>query len=605
MSIFQELKRRNVFRVAAAYLVAGWLLIEISETLEGTLHLPEWADTLLAYFIILGFPIVLFFSWAYEITPEGIKREQDITSGAFSRTETARRLDWAVIILLTLAGTLFVADRYWLDEPQPAMEAPVLVEQETFTADGEPPDEAPAAGKPALSIAVLPFVNMSPDPEQEYFSDGLTEELLNLLAGVEQLRVAARTSSFYYKDKLDQIPLAEIAAQLDVAHVLEGSVRRSGERIRITAQLIKADDGFHLWSNTWDRTLDDIFAIQDEIAAAVTEELKITLLGEAPKATVVDTESYELTLHGRYLFSRRSEGDLQRAFELFQRAVELDPDNAVAWVGLAPLYFLLFDPPRLDDALIATERAVMLDPDNPEAWSRRAGALWTAGDMQGWETAWQRALSLGDNSPLIQSQIAGYLALQGDLEGAIEAQQRAVTLDPLYLINLGNLASYLILAGRLDEARVNVDKMLTLAPDHSVALLGLAQIHLLQGRPEQARAAMDRRSPEAVKSGTGTRSIDFWDAVIEHSLGHREAADAALQRFIETEGQGLALYVACIYAWHGKKDDAFDWLDRALETYPDMSVWYSWEPWLDSLEDDPRWGELMKRWTGTEFVENF
>jgi tetratricopeptide (TPR) repeat protein len=369
--------------------------------------------------------------------------------------------------------------------------------------------------------------------------------------------------------------------------------------------LIKADDGFHLWSNTWDRTLDDIFAIQDEIAAAVTEELKITLLGEAPTATVVNTESYELTLHGRYLFSRRQEGDMEQALELFERAVKIDPDNGAAWVGLAPLYLWLFDPPRVDEALAATERAVTLDPDNPEAWSRRSLALWWADNPGAGAQAWEQAVALGEDNPLIQAQIAGYLGIQGDLEGAIEAQQRAVKLDPLYVINLHNLASYLILAGRLDEARVNVDKMLTLAPDQPGALISLAQIHLLQGRPEQARAAMDRRSPEALKSatGTGTESIDFWDAVIEHSLGHREAADAALQRFIDTEGERLALHVACIYAWYGKKDDAFDWLDRALEQRPDMSVQYSWEPWLDSLEDDPRWGELMKRWTGTGFVD--
>jgi TolB-like protein len=300
---------------------------------------------------------------------------------------------------------------------------------------------------------------MSPDPEQEYFSDGLTEELLNLLAGVSQLKVAARTSSFYYKDKLDQIPLIEIAGQLEVAHVLEGSVRRSGDRIRITAQLIKADDGFHLWSNTWDRTLDDIFAIQDEIAAAVTEELKITLLGEPPTATVVNTESYELTLQGRYLANLRTEADMKRAFELFEQAVQLDPENAAAWVGLAPLYFWLFDPPRRDEALLATERAVTLEPENPEAWSRRAGTLWSIGEDEAAEKAWERAVALGEDTPLIQSQIAGNLALEGDLEGAIEAQKRAIALDPLHLVGLGNLSSYLILADRFDEASVYAERV--------------------------------------------------------------------------------------------------------------------------------------------------
>jgi TolB-like protein/Tfp pilus assembly protein PilF len=606
MSFFRELKRRNVFRVAAAYLVAGWLLIEVSATLEGTLHLPDWADTLLAYFIILGFPIVVFFSWAYEITPEGIKREKDIAPGDASRAETARRLDWAVIVLFVMAASLFVVERFVLDEPEaePFAEPPLLVEQRTFTADGDAPDGEDVATTPELSIAVLPFVNMSPDPEQEYFSDGLTEELINLLAGVGQLKVAARTSSFFYKDKLGDIPLTEIARELRVAHVLEGSVRRSGDRMRVTAQLIKADDGFHLWSNTWDRTFDDIFAIQDEIAAAVTEQLQVTLLGEAPKATVVDTESYELTLQGRYLFSRRNEGDMEKALELFERAVELDPNNATAWVGVAPLYHWIFDPPRVEDALAATERAVTLDPDNPEAWSRRAYALWTAGDEEAGASAWSQAVRLGEDNPLIQSQIAGYLALQGDLEGAIEAQKRAVALDPLYLVNLGNLSSDLILAGRLDEARVHAEKVLILAPDNRQALGLLAQIRLLQGRPAEAREMIDRQSPEAARSGAGSDSTDFWGALIEHALGHEQAADAALERFIAAEGDLRPVSVACLYAWRGEKDTAFAWLDRALEQYPDMSVQYSWEPWLDSLEDDPRWENLMKRWTGTEFLDN-
>jgi serine/threonine-protein kinase len=269
------------------------------------------------------------------------------------------------------------------------------------------------------------------------------------------------------------------------------------------------------------------------------------------------------------------------------------------------LYHWLFDPPRVEDALAATERAVTLDPDNPEAWSRRAYALWTAGDEEAGASAWSQAVRLGEDNPLIQSQIAGYyLTLQGDLEGAIEAQKRAVALDPLYLINLGNLASYLILAGRLDEARVHAEKVLILAPDNRQALVLLAQIRLLQGRPAEAREVIDRQSPEAARSGAGSDSTDFWDALIEHALGHEQAADAALERFIAAEGDLRPVSVACLYAWRGEKDTAFAWLDRALEQYPDMSVQYSWEPWLDSLEDDPRWENLMKRWTGTEFLDN-
>ena len=243
MSFFTELKRRNVFRVAAAYLVAGWLLIEVSATLEETLRLPEWADTLLAFFLILGFPIALFFSWAYEITPEGIKREKDIEVDDASRAHTAQRLNWVVIVLLVLAVGLFVVDRFVLeDRGTDTAPAPEVVEQVSpppETAGEAQAEDVLLAGVPELSIAVLPFVNMSSDPEQEYFSDGLTEELLNLLAKVQELKVAARTSSFYYKDKLEDIPLLEIARQLEVAHVLEGKRpqrRRSDPNYRTAHQ---------------------------------------------------------------------------------------------------------------------------------------------------------------------------------------------------------------------------------------------------------------------------------------------------------------------------------------------------------------------------------
>ena len=377
MSVFSELKRRNVFRVAAAYLVAGWLLIEVSATLEETLRLPEWADTLLAFFLILGFPIALFFSWAYEITPDGIKREKDIEVDDASRAQTAHRLNWVVIVLLVLAVSLFVVDRVVLEDGSEDPATPALVQEAPQLESGQSDEETAASD---LSIAVLPFVNMSSDPEQDYFSDGLSEELLNLLAKLPELRVTSRSSAFAYKGKEINVP--EVAAALGVAHILEGSVRKSGNRVRITAQLIDARDDVHLWSEAYDRDLDDIFAIQDEISAAVVDELKITLLGEAPHATVIDTRSWELTQQARWYYNRRAEGDWQTAFELFEQAIALDSKNASAWVGIAPLYAYVFEPPRQEEMLAALDRALELEPNNALAHIRKAQYMDFKGNIE-------------------------------------------------------------------------------------------------------------------------------------------------------------------------------------------------------------------------------
>lgn len=596
MSFFRELRRRNVFRVAAAYLVGAWLLIEVSSTLEETLRLPEWADSLLAMFLLLGFPVALFFSWAFEITPDGIRRESGAKVDDASRALTARRLNWAVIALVSLALVLVVVDRWSPDRESVGTGAADPPQVEAAVQEAEPAaDDAPVTGIEPLSIAVLPFVNLSSDPEQEYFSDGLTEELLNLLAAVAELKVAARTSSFFYKGKLETIPLHEIARQLEVAHVLEGSVRRSGDRIRITAQLIKAEDGFHLWSRTWDRTLDDIFAIQDEIAAAVTEELRITLLGPAPHAQSVDPESFELAMHGRFLFNRRDGGDLAKALELFEDAVAIDPGNAVAWVGLAPLYAWLFDPPDLERSRTAAENAVRLDPDNPEARIRLATALWMQGDQEGHRRESRRAWELGQNNALVLATFSGRYLYVGNVDKALELYQRAVAADPLHLINLSNLAEILADANRLPEAEATILRALELAPGSYGAIVSLAGVRLRQERYQETLELIRQLPDDFPNPGNEGRKLQLL-AMAEHATGNPVASDAALAEFVRQFGNTQPVDVAALYAWRGEADLAFGILEPLFEDQLDqlpMDLFLS--PNFENLHQDPRWDALMAR----------
>ena len=271
MSLFNELKRRNVIRVAIAYIVTAWILIQVADLVLDNIESPQWVFQVIMLLAALGLPISIIFAWAFELTPEGLKKEKDVDRSESITQTTGRKLDFSIIGALVIAVAYFAIDKFTPSETDEQTQSAVA-QQAELPKSSEP--ATPSTDAPELSIAVLPFVNMSSDPEQEFFSDGISEELLNVLAQFPGLRVAARTSSFQFKGQNQDI--GKIAESLNVAHVLEGSVRKSGTKLRITAQLIKADDGFHLWSETYDRELDDVFAIQDEIANAISAALKVS-----------------------------------------------------------------------------------------------------------------------------------------------------------------------------------------------------------------------------------------------------------------------------------------------------------------------------------------
>ena len=333
MSFFNELKRRNVFRVAIAYLAAAWLLTEVASTLFPLFGVPDWGTRFVVIVFALGFIPSLVFSWIYELTPEGLKREREVVRDESITQLTAKRLDFFTIGMIVVALGFILSDRLWLT---PRLEKRATTFAEIRTDDQNAETRAGDFQYPQNSIAVLPFINMSADADNEYFSDGISEELLNLLATVPELRVTARTSSFSFKGK--DVKIADIARELKVAHVLEGSVRKAGNRVRVTAQLIETGSDTHIWSATFDRNLDDIFGIQDEIAGEVVKSMEVLLLGDAPpKARETDPEAYALYLQCRH-FGAGGLEELRRGEQYCWQSLEIDPNYAPAWAVLGTIY---------------------------------------------------------------------------------------------------------------------------------------------------------------------------------------------------------------------------------------------------------------------------
>jgi TolB-like protein/Flp pilus assembly protein TadD len=460
MSLFVELKRRNVFRVGIAYVVTAWLTLQVADIVLDNTPAPEWVMQVIMLLLAIGFPIALLFAWAFEMTPEGLKKEKDVDRSRSITQTTGRKLDYAIIAVLIVTLGYFAWDKYTSQMGTVLPEtAGNLAEFGTAEpAEGSSDQASASPAPPQKSIAVLPFVNLSSDPEQEFFSDGISEELLNVLAQYPGVRVAARTSSFQFKGQNRDI--GEIARVLKVKNVLEGSVRKSGNRLRITAQLIEADTGYHLWSETYDRELDDVFAIQDEISAAIGEALKVELAlndDEVPAAPRVaesaNTAAYEAFLRGRHLINQRGRSNITRAVEDLKRSVRLDPDFAPAHAWMAIAWTLMMDGPSTygdlsltevkDRATPHIELALELNPNLAEAHGAKGLLAINSNDLETAMSATARALELNPVylDAMNWRQIAS--ANSGDYRTSLEILQRIVEVDPLSIIGRLNYSSSL------------------------------------------------------------------------------------------------------------------------------------------------------------------
>jgi serine/threonine-protein kinase len=539
--LVDQLKHRGVFRTAAYYAASAWLVIQVATAVFPFLEFPNWSVRLIIVSVIAGFPVAMLVSWFYRWTPSGLQREIE-----------------------------------------PADHARVL---------------APAAPARENAIAVLPFADLSRQKDQEYFADGLAEELLGLLAQLPQLQVIARSSSFSFKGR--NLDVRTIASKLGVASVLEGSVRKSGNRLRVTAQLIRAADDAQLWSQTYERELTDVFEVQDQIANAVVAALKIKLLPSQHVTNVHrtgNTEAYDQFLLGQNVIRRGRYDDYQRALAAFQRAVALDPDYGAAWAALALAQssvsdFAATSPAERSsaklEALATADKAIALAPALADGYAIRAhlrrNQLW---DWTGALQDLERALTLEPNKTDALHPYALMLIILMRYDEAICAIRTAIAADPLSWMSWMMLGAVYWRVERIPEAREAFEHALEISPDSSFTRLEFGCLELEQGDAEHALAHFHKAGAAFGEAGI---------AMAEYTLGHERESQAALAELESKYAVGFSYQIAQARAWRSERDAAFEWLERAYAQRDAGLTRMRGDPMLAPLRDDPRYAALVRK----------
>jgi adenylate cyclase len=596
-NFFAELKRRNVVRMAGLYLVGAWLLTQVASTVLPMFGAPDWLPRSIVVVLAIGFIPALIFSWVFEVTPEGLKRDGDVPPEQSIAPQTARRMDRMIIAVLALALAYFAVDKFVLN-PRREMSAAKMPALESNTAPNE------------KSVAVLAFANLSDDKGSEYFSDGISEELLTVLQKIPGLHVAARTSAFSFKGK--NATAQEIGQKLGVAYLVEGSVRKAGEVVRIAARLTHAKTGEEQWSENYTRDLKDVFAVQTELARTIVGQLRGRFGGTdsatkekiqaevqaAEKGGTQNVQAHEAYLHGRFFLSRHSEKETNQAQAAFERAVELDPKFALAWAGLAQTHvwdcnfsteggLKGFDA-HLAAARAAVERALSLEPDLPEALLPRA-TMETNFDYN-WKGAAEtlrKALVLAPQDPALLACAGNLAGARGEIPQAVDLLRRAVALDPVNAQARGFLAGALSVQGHQEEARAEYARGIELNPSAPFSHAGVGLTYLLEGKFEEAAEAAQKDAAP-------------WARLLIVSCarwGQKRfpESDAALAELIATDGETAAYQIAEVYAYRNDKDQAFEWLERAHRQRDAGLPGLRADTLFPNLHGDPRWEAFLRK----------
>jgi adenylate cyclase len=587
-NLFAELKRRNVIRFAGLYLVGAWLLVQVSSTVLPMFGAPEWLPRSIVILLALGFLPALIFSWVFELTPEGLKRDEDVRPEESIAPQTARRMDRMIIAVLLLALGYFAIDKFALTPRQVSS-----------------PNDSSSAINPK-SIAVLPFDNLSRDPDNAYFCEGVQDEILTRLAKVADLKVISRTSTQHFKSAPDNLP--QIARQLGVAHILEGSVQKSNGQVRVNVQLINALTDAHLWADTYDRKLTDIFAVETEIAKTIAESLQAKLTGSEKssmaKVPTANPEAYELYLKGRFFWNKRSGVDLRKAIDYFNQAIAKDPNYGLAYAGLADSYMLLPNyggasaKESIAPARAAITKALELDDSLAEAHAS-FGLLETLElRLEHAVRDFERAIELKPNYATAHHWLMlGQLSL-GRFDPAIAEGKRAIELDPLSLIINADYCWTYSCAHRLDEAEKQARKTLEIDPHFFLARYYLGGILQMKGRLTEAIPEFQK----AAELNNDPYSLAMLGQAYARN-GQKEEAQKVLVRLTdEAKSRYVAPYAwALLYLGLGEKERALAELERAYQTGDTNYLFIiKVDPLLDDLRGQPRFEALVQKVVGSK-----